>query len=74
MEKAAADEAMRKFKVALGIDPDLPDPEPEEVWWTYTCGLCGAEVHPDGVRAHTDEERAKPTWPGYLSWTRTDAL
>lgn len=40
--------------------------------WAYKCSICGDEVDPDDVRKHTEEERAKDTWPGFMSWSRVD--
>jgi len=40
--------------------------------WRYRCSLCGATIRPDDVAAHTTEEKAKPTWPGFMTWTRVD--
>lgn len=34
----------------------------------YQCSICGKVFNADDVKKHTDEERAKPTWPGVMSW------
>lgn len=40
--------------------------------WKYRCSLCKQLVDPDDVSKHMAEERAKPTWPGYMSYERVD--
>lgn len=40
--------------------------------WHYRCSLCGELVHPDNMVAHVKAERAKPTWPGHITWTWVD--
>lgn len=42
------------------------------ITWKYECSICGELVHPDDVVAHLEMERAKPTWPGFMQWTRVD--
>lgn len=44
----------------------------EDYPFDYECSICEELVNPDDVRKHTEEERAKDTWPGYMSWTRVD--
>lgn len=43
-----------------------------EYGFNYRCSICKDLVHPDNVRNHTEEERAKDTWPGFMSWDRVD--
>lgn len=40
--------------------------------WSFRCSICKKLVNPDDVRSHTEQERAKPTWPGQMTWDRVD--
>lgn len=35
----------------------------------YRCSICGGEFGAEQVVEHMEEEKAKPTWPGKLSYT-----
>jgi hypothetical protein len=43
-----------------------------EYGWDYRCSICQELINPDEVRIHTEKERAKETWPGFMSWERVD--
>lgn len=51
------------------------DDEPD-VFGTYgyafRCSVCNELVAVDDVRAHSIEERAKPTWEGHMVLVRVD--
>ena len=40
--------------------------------WMYRCSICNELVEVDDLKAHTEAERAKPDWPGTMSWTREE--
>jgi hypothetical protein len=42
------------------------------ITWKYHCSVCGQLVHPANLSAHLAEEKAKPNWPGHLTWTRVN--
>jgi hypothetical protein len=76
-EKAVAHEAVKRFLLDYGFNDEEADAylaDDARIDWTYTCGLCGDELHPDAVKGHVEEHKADPNWPGYISMTRTDAL
>jgi hypothetical protein len=38
--------------------------------WAYQCSICGEIVPVEEIAGHTAEEKGKPDWPGFMSWTR----
>ena len=40
--------------------------------WRYRCSICQEIIRPEDVRSHTEAEKAKPTWPGHMTWSRVD--
>ena len=71
----------KRSKNPLGLAPDPHydpnDPrglrdESGEFPWHYQCSICEDLVRPDDVRAHTEFERAKDDWQGWISWSRVD--
>lgn len=62
---------MTEFNPEDLLDP-FRDPDTGEHPFKYRCSICSELVRPDDIRAHTEQERAKPTWPGYMSWERVD--
>ncbi len=38
--------------------------------WSYQCSICSAIVIVERVSEHVADEKAKPDWPGYMSWAR----
>jgi hypothetical protein len=40
--------------------------------WVVRCSVCGLLINPDDCKAHAEMEQAKPSFPGWISFTRVD--